>query len=200
MAEEIMVKEADPHVITLEEEAATYLEEQQRVGEQEFKNCTITVVLQLMPVDDHPQGRMGLLSIRNDDDAPLFTTSLRGEELAEFLQIPRLDRLVEELRNLLPQRLTERVAKAKELAKQTPSQATSRSASTSTKGGKGAQKSDRVQPEVPAKTVSATPGTISGPATTTNNPSVPQSTLTPKPAPQAVTKPVEDTTRQLTLF
>jgi hypothetical protein len=58
-----MVKEADPPVITLEEEAVTYLEEQKRVGEQEFKNSVITVVLQLMPVDDHPQGRMGLLSV-----------------------------------------------------------------------------------------------------------------------------------------
>ncbi len=199
MAEEIMVKEADPPVLTLEEEAVTYLEEQKRVEEQEFKNSAITVVLQLMPVDDHPQGRMGLLSVRNDDDAPLFTTPLRGEELAEFFQIPRLDRLIVELRNLLPQRRTERAAKAKELAKQTPSQPSSRSASTSTKGGKSAQKSDRVQPEVPAKPVSATPGTIS-PAATPNNPSVPQSTLTPKPASQTVTKPVEDTTRQLTLF
>ncbi|HEX2913721.1 MAG TPA: hypothetical protein VH186_23150 [Chloroflexia bacterium] len=198
MTEEIMVKEADPPVITLEEEAVTYLEEQQWIGEQEFKNCAITVVLQLMPVDDHPQGRMGLLSVRNDDDAPLFTTSLRGEELAEFLQIPRLARLVEELRNLLPQRLIERTAKAKEQAKQTTPQATSRSAVTLTKG-KGAQKSARVQPEVPTKPVSATPGTIS-PATTPNNPSVPQATLTSKPATQAVTKPVEDTTRQLTLF
>jgi hypothetical protein len=198
MAEEIMVKEADPPVITLEEEAVTYLEEQKRVGEQEFKNSVITVVLQLMPVDDHPQGRMGLLSVRNDDDAPLFTTPLRGEELAEFLQIPCLDRLIEELRNLLPRRLTQRAAKAKELTKQTTPQATSRNAVTSTKG-KGAQKSDRVQPQVPAKPVSANPGTIS-PAATTNNPAVPQSTLASKPAPQVVTESVEDTTRQLTLF
>lgn len=199
MAEEIMLKEADPPVITLEEEAATYLEEQQRVREQEFKNCAITVVLQLMPVDDHPQGRMGLLSIRNDDDTPLFTTPLRGEELAEFLQIPRMDRLIEELRNLLPQRLTERAAKAKEQSKQATAQVTSRSTGTSVKVGKGAQKSACVQPEGPAKPISATPETIS-PAAATNNPSVPQSTLTPKPVTEAVTKPVEDTTRQLTLF
>jgi hypothetical protein len=199
MPEEIVLKEAQPPIKTLKEDAVSSLEEQKQVAEKEFKNCAITVVLQLMPVDDHPQGRMGLLSVRNDDDPPLFTTPLRGEELAEFLEIPSLAGLIEELTNLLPRRLEERAAKASDQAKPPSSQVAGRSAGASVKGAKGGQKSTYIQPETPAKTVSSALETTASAATTKDS-AVSQSVFTPESAPEVATEGVGDTTRQLTLF
>lgn len=129
-------KASPPAGGTLESQAEAYLEAQKELAEAAYNASTISIVLGLMPADDHPQGRLGILSVRNDQDAPLFDTPLRGEELAPLLEAPPIARLLAELKALLPQRLEERQRKEGEKP-QTVSHTVS---TTSTTGAKSAKK------------------------------------------------------------
>src|SRR5690348_7876807 len=117
MSEEIMPEEADSTTVTTAEgndvDDTALPQEKKPGGAEIFKSSAITVVLQLMPVTGGQSGRTGLLSIRNDDDAPLFAAPLGEEELFALVATPCLARLIEELTNRLPQRLEEREARAK---------------------------------------------------------------------------------------
>lgn len=195
----------------LEKDAAAYLEKQNQAGDEEFKKSTITIVLQLMPLDDHPQGRLGLLSIRNDDDAPLFGPPLRGEAVEGIIQFSALASLVQELKNVLPVRREERLAKisAAEKARQLQSdrQTTAKNTTTQAKKGKADQRSNQPSSDSAAKQVNSAAGpTGTSASATPSEVSIPRSVLVPSTATsvsELVPEPAEkdkDTPRQLTLF
>lgn len=119
---------------TLESQAEVYLEAQKKLAEATYDGSMITIVLGLMPADDHPQGRLGVLSGRNDQDAPLFGRPLRGEELLPLLEFAPVARLLTELKALLPQRVKEREQKDKEKERQA-AQTTSTASTTKAKTG-----------------------------------------------------------------
>ncbi len=210
MPEDVEIKEADPPTAYKPEAEGYSVKEQDKVEAEEklFNSSTITVVLQLMPVDDHPRGRLGLLSVRNDNDAPLFDAPIRGEILAEFLNVPSLAGLIEELKHLLLQRQGEREAeaKAKEQAVQIAPRPPSGSARTATEKGKTPRKTAKPQPQPQQKLIAKSAGSsgTTEQVATDNNPTVPQSVFTPEPVTEEVeaTEPVKvkETPRQLTLF
>jgi hypothetical protein len=172
-------------------EVERYPEIQERAEEEAFNSSTISIVLVLMPQDNHPTGRLGLISIRNDTDPPLFSLPLRGEELAELLQAPPLARLIAELNVVLPQRFKEREAKARE---QTVAQPAS---TTSFKGDKATKHSTQPTAHSSTRSVSLDlKPTVAGTA------GIEQSTptATPTPKPSGETAAVEGKTTQLTLF
>jgi hypothetical protein len=201
MPEEILPEEADSTTVTtVEGDAIAHPEEQKPGGAEMFKSSAITVVLQLMPLTGGQVGRTGLLSIRNDDDAPLFAAPLGEEELFALVATPCLARLIEELTNLLPERLEEREARrAKEQARPVPPKTPVSSTPPSTKKGKGSQKTTQARPsssiDQPYISSSQTTG-----ASTSNSPAVPQSVFVPNPAPEIDQPPGKDKPQQLTFF
>lgn len=97
----------------LEEEAQAYLEEQEKSLREAYNASTISIVVSLLPADAHPQGRLVLLSVKNDNDAPLFGAPVREDEVLTLLETPGLAELLQNLKALLPQRLKEREEKEK---------------------------------------------------------------------------------------
>jgi hypothetical protein len=188
-------------------EAAVYEEAQNQISEEAFNTGTITLVLQLMPLDDHPQGRMGLLSIRNDSDPLVFSPPLRGDVLTELLEVPQLARLVAELRALLPHRLKERQAKEKEQASSPKPQSASAHltgpVSASSKGAKPGKKPEQAHFIPSGEKVSSNPE-ITNPPATGPDLAIPQAAFSSEPPAktpaEVVTGPVPEATRQLTLF
>ncbi|HEX2909882.1 MAG TPA: hypothetical protein VH186_03670 [Chloroflexia bacterium] len=120
---------------TLETQAEAYLEAQEKLAETAYNASTITIVLGLMPADDHPQGRLGILSVRNDQDAPLFGAALRGEEVTALLETAPLAHLLTGLKALLPERVKKRKQKEKEKERQS-AQTTPTASATRAKSGK----------------------------------------------------------------
>jgi hypothetical protein len=135
---------------TPETQAEAYLEAQEKLVEAAYNTSTITIVLGLMPADDHPLGRLGILSVRNDQDRPLFGTALRGEEVAALLEFGPVARLLTELKGLLPARVKEREQKEKEKERQstqtTPTASTTRAKSGKQSGETHSQMKSAIKP------------------------------------------------------
>ena len=102
-----------PETEGLEEQAQTYLAEQEKSITHAYNASTITIVVSLLPLDDNPQGRLGVLSVKNDNDAPLFGAPLHEDEVRPLLDALPVAALLETLKALLPQRLKEREEQAK---------------------------------------------------------------------------------------
>ncbi len=78
-----------------------------------FDSEVITIVLQLLPPVNKPAeaqaqapGRVGLLSIRNAGDAPIFGPLLHGSELEELTNAAPVARLILEVKEMLSRRPT----------------------------------------------------------------------------------------------
>lgn len=136
----------------LEAEAQVYLQSQEEAALKAFLNSTITVVLQLMPDDSNSHGRLGLISVRNDTDPPLFGPPLRGDALAELVEVEPMSSLIAELKRLLPQRLAEREEREKQQEQATITQP----APASAESRKGKKTSTSLQTPVLAEAKSAT--------------------------------------------